>query len=51
MTEGFVFSVQTGKPVDNSLLTGYKTHVSCNKTSMSSDKNAELLNDVTCRTT
>ena len=32
------------------LLTGYKTHVSCDKTAMSRVKNIELLN-VTCRTT
>ena len=35
----------------DSLLTGYKTHVSCDKTSMSRDKNVEILNDVTWHTT
>ena len=56
MTEGLLFpqeyfSTWTKEPVNNSLLTGYKMHVSCDKTSMSHDKNVDWLNDVTCRTT
>ena len=41
----------TGNQLINSLLTGYKTHVSCDKTSMSCDKNIEVLNELTCRAT
>ena len=52
MAEGSVFfSTDRIYQFINSLLTGYKTFVSCDRTSMSRDKNVELLNDLTCRTT
>ena len=46
-----IFQYGPGKQLINSPLTGYKTRVSCDKASMLHDKNVELLNDVTCRTT
>ena len=46
-----IFQYGPGNQLINSLLTGYKTHVSCDKISMSRDKNVDLLNDVSCRAT
>ena len=40
-----IFQYGPGNQLINSLLTGYKTHVSCAKTSLLRDKNAELLSD------
>ena len=37
-SEGLVFSVRAGNQLINSLLTGYRAHVSCDKASMSRDK-------------
>ena len=52
MTEGLAFfSTDPGNQLINSLLTGYKLHALWDKTFLSRDKNVELLNDVTCRTT
>ena len=46
-----IFKYGPGNQLINSLLTGYKTHVSCDKASVSRNKNLELLNGVTCCTT
>ena len=49
-----IFQYGPGNQLINSLLlilTGYKIHVSCDKISMSRDKNVDLLDDVTCRAT
>ena len=51
MTEGLVFQYGPGNQSINSLLTGYKILVSCDKISMSCDKKVNVLNDVTSRAT
>ena len=46
-----IFQYRPGNQLINSLLTGYKTHLLCDKISMSRDKNVKILNDVTFRMT
>ena len=46
-----IFQDGPGNQLINSLLTGYKILVSCDKISKSHDKKVNLLKDVTCRVT